>query len=93
MAGNFSKIHDRHETKIPERLQNTKQDKYQNINTQAYIQISESQKRKSWNKLRAQQNKTSHVIKNYMKTYSQKPRKQEETAVTYLNAERKKLFP
>lgn len=47
MAGNFSKIHDRHETKIPERLQNTKQDKYQNINTQAYIQISESQKRKS----------------------------------------------
>lgn len=58
MAGNFSKINDRHETKIPERLENTKQDKYQNINIQAYIHISERQKRKSWNKLRAKQNLT-----------------------------------
>lgn len=35
MSGNFSKISDQHGTKIPERLENTKQDKYQNINTQA----------------------------------------------------------
>lgn len=27
-------------------------DKFQNINTEAYIQISESQKRNSWNKLK-----------------------------------------
>lgn len=45
MAGNFSKINDRHETKIPARLENTKQDKYQNINIQAYIHISERQEK------------------------------------------------